>query len=216
MSDVTALLSRIDAEFATVEKSIKAFQEDQVQAHQAKEQRIAQYQQVCDQLKKVWAPRLQALAEKFGEKVQVKPAITPLQRAAKFSFNSPLAAIDLTFAVSADFEVRNVLLDYNLHVLPILMKFEPHRRMEFPVDKVDTAAIGNWLDDRIVEFVQTYLALHQNQYYLQGKTVTDPVSGTQFPKYAAADSLQHDGQTYHFIGAETRREFQKQKGLPVT
>jgi len=216
MSDLSALLGRIDAEFATVEKSIKEFQEEQVHAHQAKEQRIVKFQEVCEQLKKVWAPRLEALAGKFGEKVQVKPAITPLQKAAKFSFKSPLAEIALTFSALTDFEVRNVILDYNLHVLPILMKFEPHRRMEFPLDQVDEAAIGRWFDDRIVEFVQTYLALHQNQYYLKGKTVTDPVSGTQFPKYAAADSLQHDGQTFYFIGAETRREFQKQKGLPVT
>ncbi|QDT57047.1 hypothetical protein Pan44_51120 [Caulifigura coniformis] len=216
MSDLSTLLSRIDAEFATVEKSIKEFQEEQVQAHQAKEQRIAKFQDVCEQLKKVWGPRLEALAQKFGQKVQVRPAITPLQKAAKFAFKSPLAEIALTFSALPDFEVRNVILDYNLHVLPILMKFEPHRRMEFPLDQVDEAAVGQWLDDRIVEFVQTYLALHQNQFYLKGKTVTDPISGTQFPKYAAADSLQHEGQTYHFIGAETRREFQKQKGLPVT
>lgn len=216
MSDVASLLGRIDAEFATVENSIKEFQAEQVQAHQAKEQRIEQFQQVCEQLKNVWGPRLEALAGKFGEKVQVKPALTPMQRAARFAFKSPLADIVLTLSASTDFEVRNVLLDYDLHVLPILMKFEPHRRMEFPLDQVDSAAVGTWIDDRIVEFVQTYLALHQNQYYLKGKTVTDPVSGTQFPKYAAAESLQHDGQTYYFIGSETRREFQKQKGLPVT
>lgn len=216
MSDVSALLGRMDAEFASLDQSIKDFQQEQVHAHQAREQRMEQFQKVCDQLSQVWKPRLEALAAKFGEKVQVKPAITPAQKSAKFSFKSPLAEIVLTFSASTDFDVKNVFLDYDLHLLPILMKYEPHQRMEFPLDKVDSAAVGKWFDDRIIDFVKNYIALHQNQYYLKGKTVTDPVSGTQFPKYAAAETLQHEGQTYHFIGAETRREFQRQKGLPVT
>ncbi len=216
MSDVSDLLSRIDSEFASMDKAIKDFQQENVRAHQAREQRMEQFQLVCDQLKGVWKPRLEALAQKFGDRVQVKPSITPSQKSARFAFKSPLAEIVLTFSVSTDFDVKTVYLDYDLHLLPILMKYEPHQRMEFPLDKPDPAALGKWIDDRIVDFVKAYLALHQNQYYLKGKTVTDPVSGTQFPKYAAAESLQHEGQTYYFIGAETRREFQKQKGLPVT
>jgi YHS domain-containing protein len=216
MSDVSALLGRIDAEFATVDKNIKNFQQEQVAAHEAREKRSERFQQVCEQLKAVWKPRLEALAAKFGEKVQVKPTLSPALKSARFAFQSPLADIVLTLSVSADFDVRNVYFDYDLHLLPILMKYEPHQRLEFPLEEVDEQAVGRWLDDRIVDFVKTYLALHQNQYYLKGKTVTDPVSGTQFPKYAAAESLQHEGTTYYFIGAETRREFQRQKGIPVT
>ncbi len=216
MADVQELLGRIDAEFAAVEQSIKAFQKEQVEAHQAREQRMGQFQSVCSQLKSAWGPSLEALAAKFGEKVQVKPMITPSHKSAKFAFKSPLAEIALTLSASTDFDVRNVFLDYDLHILPILMKYEPHQRMEFPLDEVDPVAVRKWVDDRIVDFVKTYLELHQNQYYLKGKTVTDPVSGTQFPKYAAAETLEHAGQTYYFIGPETRREFQAQHGLPVT
>jgi YHS domain-containing protein len=216
MSDVSALMSRIDAEFASMDRAIKDFQQEQVHAHQAREQRMEQFQKVCSQLQAVWKPRLEALAAKFGEKVQVKPTVSPAQRSAKYSFKSPLADIALTFSVSTDFDVKNVYVDSDLHLLPILMKYEPHQRLEFPLDRPDADAVGKWLDDRIVDFVKTYLALHQNQYYLKGKTVSDPISGTQFPKYAAAESLDYQGQTYYFIAADTRREFQKQKGLPVT
>lgn len=216
MSDVSALLGRMDAEFASLDRSIKEFQQEQVQAHQAREQRMEKFQTVCDQLKAVWKPRLEALAAKFSERVQVKPTISRGQKSARFSFQSPLADIALTFSVSTDFDVKNVYLDYDLHLLPILMKYEPHQRMEFPLDKADPTAVGHWFDDRIIDFVKTYVALHQNQYYLRGKTVSDPISGTQFPKYAAAETLQLDGETYYFIGAETRREFQKEKALPVT
>jgi YHS domain-containing protein len=216
MSDVNSLMSRIDAEFAAVDKSIKSFQQEQVAAHQGREQRMETFHQVCDRLKEVWKPRLEALAKRFGEKVQVTPQVTPSRRAAEFAFRSPLAEVVLKFNATTDFDVRNLILNYDLHILPILMKYESHAHAEFPLEDVDPVAVGNWLDDRIVDFVKTYLALHQNEYYLKGKLETDPVSGTQFPKYAAADTLEHQGKTYYFIGTETRREFQKQKGLPVT
>lgn len=216
MADVSSLMQRIDAEFAAVEKSIKSFQQEEVAAHQGREQRMETFHQVCDRLKEVWEPRLAALAKHFGEKVKVTPKITPAQRAAEFAFRSPLAEIVLKFSATTDFDVRKLVLNSDLHLLPILMKYEPHSQAEFPLDNVDPAAVGKWLDDRIVEFVKTYLALHQNEYYLKGKLETDPVSGTQFPKYAAADKIEHQGKTYYFIGTETRREFQKQKGLPVT
>ena len=57
MSDVSDLLSRIDSEFASMDKAIKDFQQENVRAHQAREQRIEQFQIVCDQLKAVWKPR---------------------------------------------------------------------------------------------------------------------------------------------------------------
>ena len=41
---------------------------------------------------------------------------------------------------------------------------------------IDETALGNWLDDRIVGFVQTYLSMHENQYYLKEHMVEDPVA----------------------------------------
>jgi hypothetical protein len=104
MSNVSELMSRIDSEFASMDKAIKEFQQEQVHAHQAREQRMEQFQKVCDQLKDVWKPRLDALASKFGDRVQVKPVVTPSQKSARFAFNSPLAEIVLTFSVSTDFD----------------------------------------------------------------------------------------------------------------
>jgi hypothetical protein len=39
MADVSSLLERIDAEFSAAEQSIKAFQQEEVAAHEAREQR---------------------------------------------------------------------------------------------------------------------------------------------------------------------------------
>ena len=100
------------------------------------------------------------------------------------------------------------MLDYNLEILPILMQFDSHKQAEWPLDAVDRQAVANWIDDRLVDFVKTYLALQQNQYYLKDHMVEDPIAGIRFPKLAAAATVERDGKTYYFIGEETRREFE--------
>lgn len=213
MADLNSLFDRIDEEFAASEKKIKDFQTQEIKEHQGRQQRLELFANACGQLREIWHPRLEGLAKKFGDKVKVTPLVTPTSREATFAFKSPLATITLRFSATTDFDVRNLVLDYDLHILPILMKFDSHARAEFPLDAINVDAVAAWVDDRIVEFVQTYLSLHQNEHYLKDHMVSDPICGTYFPKYAAAEVLEWQGAKYYFVGAETRKEFEKQKNI---
>jgi YHS domain-containing protein len=213
MADLSTLISRIDAEFNASQEKIKKFQSQKVEEHKGREERLEKYGKVLEQLRDVWKPRLEALAQKFGDRVEVKPTVSPSRREATFAFKSPLAAIDLRFSVVTDHEVKNVIFNYDLEILPILMQFESHADIKFPLDAVDQEALARWIDDRIVSFVKTYLSVHENSYYLKGHLVQDPIAGISFPKYAAGATLQHKGKTYYFVGEETRREFEKQQGI---
>jgi YHS domain-containing protein len=161
----------------------------------------------------VWRPRLEALTRKFGDKVKVTPRVTSSSREGTLDFQSDLARVRLRLTASTDHEVRKLVLDYNLEILPILMKFDSHRQAEWSLDAIDRQAIASWIDDRLVEFVRTYLSLYQNEYYLKDHIVEDPVAGIRFPKHAAAATLERAGKTYYFIGEETRREFASQHGI---
>jgi YHS domain-containing protein len=119
-----------------------------------------------------------------------------------------VAQIALTFRVSHDAEVRNLVLDQTLEVLPILMQFDKHSSLTVPLDKIDEDKVTKWVDDRIVAFIKTFLAIHQNQYYQKDNLVTDPVAGVQMPRYAARCTLESGGKTHYFISEETRREFE--------
>ncbi|MBI1346371.1 hypothetical protein GC163_08780 [bacterium] len=211
MSDVTELNRRIDAEFTAADDRIKAFQTEQVQAYEGRQERMERLHDVFHHLRGVWRPRLEALVKKFGDKVQVTPVLRPSMREATFEFQSSLAQIDLRFAAKTDPDVRTVILSYDLDILPILMKFDAHEETEFPLDAVDYDAAGQWIDDRIIDFVKTYLALHENTYYQKSAMVEDPIAGVRFPKFAAACKLERDGKTYYFIGEETRQAFEQQK-----
>src|SRR5437899_4288943 len=122
MADISKLLQRIDGEFAAGEQKVKAFQAEQAQAYEDRQSRLKKYEDVCEKLRDIWRPRLDALSQRFGERVKVVPEITGELRQATFKFDSNLAHIDLRFRASTDQDVRKLVLDYELQILPILMK----------------------------------------------------------------------------------------------
>jgi YHS domain-containing protein len=212
MAEVETLLKRIDAEFAALDGRIKQAQAEHVHEHQERQKRLAAFEKLLADLPAVWKPRLEALTQRFGERVKVIPRLTSSSREATFDFQSNLAKIRLRLSASTDRDVRKLVLDYNLEILPILMKFNSHEQEEWPLDAIDRQAIASWVDDRIVDFVKTYLSLHENEYYLKDHMVEDPIAGVRFPKFAAAATLERKGKTYYFIGEETRREFEAKQG----
>jgi YHS domain-containing protein len=213
MADVTNLLNRIDAEFSALDERVKRAQQEQLQEHQERQKRLAAFEKLLVEMKEVWKPRLAALLERFAGRVKVTPEITTTSREAVMEFQSNLARIKLRLSASTDREVRKLVLDYNLEIIPILMQFDSHQRGEWPLEAVDRQAVGAWVDDRLVDFVKTYLSLHENEWYLKDHMVVDPIADVRFPKYAAGDTLEWQGKTYYFISQETRREFEAKNGI---
>jgi YHS domain-containing protein len=208
MSDVSGLLERIDAEFSALKDKIKKAQDEQVQEHKDRQQRLAAFEKELATLPEVWKPRLEALVQRFGDRAKATPVLESSTRSVSMDFQSELAKIRMRLSAATDQDVRNLILNYDLSILPALMQFDSHQQAEWPLNAVDRKAIGDWVDDRIVSFVKTYLSLHENEYYLKEHMVSDPVAGVRFPKYAAASTLEWGGKTYYYIGDETRREFE--------
>jgi YHS domain-containing protein len=207
MPDISELASRLDAEFSAVKEKVKKVQAAQLSEYKERQERVAQLGKVLDELQQVWRPRLELLAKKFEGNIQTTPRIVPTTREATFTFQSRLAHVRLKLGASTDRDVRKVILSYDLEIIPILMHFKPHSELEFPLDGVDHIAVGKWLDDCLVEFVQTYFALGENEIYLKDDMVEDPIAHVRFPRDAAAATLERSGQKFYFISDETRREF---------
>ena len=211
MQTVNELINRIDAEFDRAFEHSEKYRAEKVQEFQARQQRLEQLEKTLDRLREIWKPRLEALARKFGDRVNVRPQIEPARRSATFEFQSELARIKLRFAIVPDAEVQNLIFIYDLEIVPILMKFQSHDELELPVASIDESVLAKWFDDRIISFVQTYLSLHQNQYYLRDHMVEDPIAKVSFPKYAAGATLERAGKTIYFIDETTLREYEEQQ-----
>jgi YHS domain-containing protein len=213
MSDINSLASRIDAEFGAVQEKIKKLQVAKVEEHQQRQKRLEQLGKVFDQLREIWRPRLELLVKKFGDRVRATPRIVASTREVAFDFQSRLARVRLKLAAFTDRDVQKLILSYDLEIIPVLMRYKPHDEVEFPLNAVDPEAAAKWIEDRILDFVQTYFAMGENEVYLQDEMVEDPIAHVSFPKLAAATTLQWQGKTFYFVGEETRREFEKQQGI---
>ena len=215
MPDMGSLASRIDAEFAAVEEKVKKLQVDQVEEHKQRQKRLEQLGKVFDQLRDIWRPRLELLVQKFGDRVQTTPRIVPATREVTFTFQSRQGRVGLKFSASTDRDVQKVILGYDLEIIPVLMRFKPHDEVEFPLTAVDKEAVAKWIDDRIVDFVQTYFAMGEQEVYLKEQMVEDPIAHVRFPMQAAATSLEWQGQKFYFIGEKTRREFAEKNKIAI-
>ena len=211
MDSTQALAARIDAALASMEAKRKHFQEVEAHKYEEWKQRLAQLGTEFDTLRDVFQPRLDLLIEKFGDKMTATPKLTQSTREILLEFHSEVARIRLRFQGTTDHDIRTLILSYDLEIIPILMQFDSHSTLEMPLDGFGYEAAAGWADERLMSFVQTYTTLHESPCCLRDQMVTDPVSGTTFPRLAAGATLERDGRRYYFVSETTRREFEEQQ-----
>jgi hypothetical protein len=213
MNDISNLAQQIDAEFAAVAEKTKKFQVVQVQEHKERQKRMEQLAKAFEELREIWRPRLEFLVNKFGDRIQATPRIVPSTREGTFEFKSNLAKVTLKLSAHTDRDVRKVILSYDLDIIPILMRFTPHAEIEFPLEQIDKEEVAKWIDERLVDFVRTYLSLGDNEWYLKEQMVEDPIAKVRFPRLAAGATLEWQGKTFYFLGEDTQREFAQQNKI---
>ncbi len=98
MPSLESLNRRIDSEFAALDGRVKKAKEEQLAEHRAREERLASLEKLLADLQEVWRPRLQALVDRFGDRVKVTPKLTSSSREAVFQVQSDLASIKLRLA----------------------------------------------------------------------------------------------------------------------
>jgi len=212
MGDVNKLLERIDGTIAAAKERVQQQKQPLLQDVQ-RQQRLQRFEEARDQIRAIAKPRLEALARRFGDRVQVTPKVSQTRAAVTFDFKSPEALITLTFSVVPDRDMENAVVEYDLDIMPVLMTYESHAEFRAPIDKLDPAALETWLDDWIIKFVEFYMRLHESEAYGRSEYVEDPVANIRFPRFAAVAILEHKGTTYYFIDVRTRDDFARRQGL---
>jgi len=213
MSDVNELEARIEGAFTAVKDRKKQEQQHLLKEYQERQVLVKEYEKVQAEIVRIAKPRLEALAKRAGERAQVTPSVAQTRRAATFELRSPKGYITLVFSVAPDLQVKNAIVQYDLRIVPVLWKYETHAEFISPIDALDAAGLAKWLDDRIVEFVELFIMIHEGELLDKAEFVEDPVAKVQFPKFAAGATLDHGGQTHFFIDDTTKAEFARQKGL---
>jgi YHS domain-containing protein len=208
MPTTDALKTRLDAEFAAAQEQVRRKGEESARANETARQRFETFAQVRDKIRELAEPRLQQLRERFPDG-KMEPVRSAQGGSVTLRLDSGLARMTLSFGLSHDGMVTKVFLDYDLEVIPVFVAFDPHDRLEIALEAPDYEQIARWMDNRVVAFAQTYLAVQFAKQYEGENIVEDPVARISFPKVLAQSSLAYQGKTYHFVSAKTRQAFEK-------
>lgn len=132
VADLERLEKQIAMKFSEFEERSHTFLDEQIKAHQAWDNRLIKLEQVFDDVDSVWRSRLELLATKFGDRVKATAQQTRSTRDATFAFRSNVARIELRFRATTDSDIHNVVFQYDLRIIPVLMRFDSHAEIEFP------------------------------------------------------------------------------------
>jgi len=210
MSDLQSLEQQIQQRLKSVEEKDRS-QQVQLQTKMAEiEKRHARFDQLADELTaNIICSRMKKLAG-FFDNAELLERNEAGKHGCVCRFNHSArypASVKLTLSVAHDTEIENLLLVYDLEILPIFFKFEGHDQAAFSLADPNQEQIADWVNDKILAFVDTYLRLEQTDQYQQSSLVTDPVCGMRFRKSIASSQTAHSGHTYFFCSQGCHETF---------
>jgi YHS domain-containing protein len=214
MSNIDSLINRIDQEIAAEVGRQKTGWAELQLANRERGSRLQRYETEAKHIIELVKPRLDAFIERFKAVVKAEPVVRQHTRAVNLTFAATVAKVTLRFEVFPDRDVNRIRLECTQEILPVVFRYDKQSVLEFPLGGVQDDALVQWFDDRIVAFVQAYVAVVRQdaalREELKDQFVEDPIARIRFPKYLASSTLERDGRTYYFLDEETRREFEKQ------
>lgn len=165
-------------------------------------------------LAEIIQPRMEELAHHFENASLMAPASNQ-ETSCVISFAHSLqfpATVSLLFAllpceVSTEFTVH-----YDLEILPVFMEYRKNDSLQVPFVGADES-IAQWVDDRLLDFLDTYLKVETHPLYQKDNLVLDPVCGMRIPVIAAACKTEFSGITIHFCSEHCREEYLRNRTL---
>jgi YHS domain-containing protein len=159
-------------------------------------------------LQEIVRPRMQTLAGFFGNASQARKCENG-RCTWWFGYTERFpASVKVELTVDHDEGLENVILSYALSILPAYTKYEGFDRMSMPLDRIDDSLLEGWLEQRLLKFVRTYVALEKTDRDQATSFATDPVCGMRIECTTAAATSQHLGHPFFFCSQQCCDEFE--------
>jgi hypothetical protein len=172
MNDLKELERKLREKLALVTEKRQAAEVTTERNIEASDRRLDAYKRAARQLMTaIIRPRI-AKVMSFFPNALLSPAETDtesqwccrFQRTAEYP-----ASTKLSFFVSPDAGFENVLVTYDLEILPIYFRFQGHDQLVVPLDGVHAASVADWIDAKLLGFVDAYVRTQTvKQYQLSG------------------------------------------------
>lgn len=122
------------------------------------------------------------------------------------------AAVSLEIAFSSSGYYEHLDVHYNLQITPALMEYMRYDKHTFNMESPFLEGeIGQWVEAKILDFLETYLKLETHPEYQKENFVIDPVCQMRIPVSQAVASIEQKGRTVYFCSEVCREAFLKEK-----
>ena len=156
-------------------------------------------------------PRMQALSEEFDNSEVAGLDYVSLRCSCNFSHTQRFpATVKLGFSLLTGQDFGALDLHYSLSIFPIFMEFNGEDGRSFPLKTLNEEDVGGWVENKILEFLDTYLKLETHPTYQKENLVVDPVCGMKVPQAAAA-KVEQEGKTFYFCSEACKANYLKRK-----
>jgi YHS domain-containing protein len=117
------------------------------------------------------------------------------------------ATAEVELGVTREAEGKTVCVQYQASILPLFVPLERQDQVSMPLDELDEARIADWVDGKLLRFVDSYLRLETSSPYQGGNNATDPVCGMSVNRLDAPAEMEYRGVKYYFCVDECRARF---------
>lgn len=210
MNETSSLEQRIREKLAVVDAKRHNQQAALMADMQEHQKRVEHFNSTARRwMETVIVPKMERLATCF-ENAKLRPpdANRPFRCLCAFDHTAQFpATTTLELAVFPDMSLESGVVAYAVEILPILFQFEKKDQLTVPLEDADDAAVANWVEQKLLAFVDAYLQLPEAEHYQRDNLVIDPVCGMLLNKQFAAASAKLGGETYYFCVEDCRRKF---------
>lgn len=156
---------------------------------------------------RIVAPRLQSVASYFVN------ATVGEQRSDRsscwFGFCRRFPAVThVEFAMEHDLKFEELIVGTQTRMMPVLVQFTEQDNLRLPLDCVDEDQVADWVEERLLEFLDIYLRIDSESEDFAEEPVTDPVCGMRILRSMAAASDSFHGHPYFFCCKDCCAQFQ--------
>ena len=212
MSDIDNFSEKVKERISRNQKELK---ERQLETNENMRQMLEQQESFKKRARNIVAavvyPRMEELSRHFenAKLLQLDPE-HDFNVVCEFSHTSRYPAkVTLDIALLPLESFSTVDVHYGLNILPMLVEYQRSDEKKFSLDAEDE--IGNWVEERLLGFLETYLQLQVHPLYQKDNLVSDPVCNMQFPVDEAAGSVNLHGRTFYFCSKACQDAFSKEQ-----
>lgn len=155
-------------------------------------------------------PRAEKLAARFRN-AKCDRAEDPYRCTCWFGYCDRFSAdAKIEIAVEHDERIENLIIRYELYITPAFLKFEPHDQLTMPLAGADERKIADWVEAKLLAFLDTYLRLDRGRDDFEDEVVVDPVCGMRMSRSSADAHTDYKGHPYYFCTDDCRRRFEEE------